>query len=158
MWRALASVTWPNNTWLQWGTTNAAWLVTMQYHCHTLLQSKSLFKVVLVAHMAGKLIGIISDLLVVWCLNRLQVHGLNRTHMSQQQLLRCVVHALILKLTQEPTCFLTYLMMWMDPTQHAFTTLVSTHSKIGLLPSKLLLLLHHWYRSYCFCSIQLLTF
>ncbi len=95
------------------------------------------------AHMAGKLIGIISDLPVVWCLNRLQVHGLNRTHMSQQQLLRCVVHALILKLTQEPTCFLTYLMMWMDPTQHAFTTLVSTHSKIGLLPSKLLLLLHH---------------
>ncbi len=89
--------------------------------------------------MAGKLESIISDLLAVWRLNGLQVHDWNR----QQQLLRCVVHAPVLKLTQELTCFFTYLMMWMDPMQHAFNTLVSTHSKIGLLPSKLLLLLHH---------------
>ncbi len=66
---------------------------------------------------------------------------MNRTHVSQQQLLRCVVHDSILTLTQELTCSLTYLMIWMELTQHAFNTMASAHSQIGLLPSKLLLLL-----------------
>lgn len=47
----------------------------------------------------------------------------------------------MLNVTQGLTCCMTYLMMWMDPTQHAFNTMASTHSKIGLPPSKLLLLL-----------------
>ncbi len=53
--------------WLQCNTTD-----------HTLLQSKPLLKVVSVAHMAKKLVGITSELLAAGCFNRLQICGMNR--------------------------------------------------------------------------------